>query len=103
MATSRTGTSQWKTVRMQALRRDQRNGVTHCMYCNVELNYRTGKEPNSAWPDHIKPWSKGGKDLLDNLISICRTCNIRKSNKTHIGPLPPKPEPKKPLRTSRAW
>ena len=24
---------------------------------------------------HIKPKCKGGKDTLDNLVAICRTCN----------------------------
>ena len=31
--------------------------------------------------DHIIPASKGGKDDLENLRIICRTCNLRKHNK----------------------
>lgn len=30
--------------------------------------------------DHIKPWSKGGKTVLDNCQMLCTTCNIKKSN-----------------------
>ena len=31
--------------------------------------------------DHIKPISKGGKSTLDNLQTLCRTCNKQKGNK----------------------
>ena len=30
--------------------------------------------------DHIKPWSKGGLTVLENLQILCQTCNIGKSN-----------------------
>lgn len=30
--------------------------------------------------DHIKPWSKGGETVLDNLRTCCARCNIGKSN-----------------------
>ncbi len=82
MATSRTGTSRWKTLRLQALRTAQDQGITHCPTCHVELDYRHGRQPNSPEPDHILPHSRGGADSLDNLRIICRTCNIRKGNNT---------------------
>ena len=30
--------------------------------------------------DHIKPWSKGGETVLENLETLCMVCNIGKSN-----------------------
>ena len=31
--------------------------------------------------DHIVPWSKGGKTVMENLQMICRSCNRKKSDK----------------------
>jgi 5-methylcytosine-specific restriction endonuclease McrA len=30
--------------------------------------------------DHIKPWSKGGETVPDNLQTLCSVCNIGKNN-----------------------
>ncbi len=30
--------------------------------------------------DHIKPWSKGGETVLENLQTLCSKCNLGKSN-----------------------
>jgi 5-methylcytosine-specific restriction endonuclease McrA len=30
--------------------------------------------------DHIVPWSKGGKTVLENLQTLCSACNLGKSN-----------------------
>ena len=30
--------------------------------------------------DHIKPWSKGGETVLENLRTLCMKCNIGKSD-----------------------
>lgn len=97
MASSRTGTTAWKTVRARALRRDERNGVTHCRYCYSALDYKVGLKPNSAEPDHIIPHSRGGQDVLENLQSICRRCNQSKSN----GQAPKTAY--RPVNTSRKW
>jgi len=30
--------------------------------------------------DHIVPWSKGGKSVLENLQMLCTDCNLKKGN-----------------------
>ena len=34
--------------------------------------------------DHIKPWSKGGETILENLRTLCLKCNIGKSDISDI-------------------
>jgi len=62
------GTSQWKKIRLQVLDRD---GWV-CAYC--------GRPANTA--DHIYPRVQGG-DMwaLDNLQSLCKSCNSSKGSR----------------------
>lgn len=75
MATSRTGTGKWKSIRKRALHRAMRDGITHCTECRIVLDYETGLRPNSAEVDHIIPWSVSQTDTLDGTRVICRRCN----------------------------
>ena len=43
-----------------------------CAYCNSTENLH--------W-EHIIPKSKGGSDLIDNLVQACQKCNLSKSDK----------------------
>lgn len=35
--------------------------------------------------DHVKPWSKGGETIIENLQILCETCNIGKSDVEVVG------------------
>ena len=84
MATSRTGTGQYKRWRREVLRQAQRDGVTHCPLCGVQLRYDRGLLPESAEPDHIIPDSLGGKLVAETGRAICRLCNQRRGNGTGL-------------------
>lgn len=40
-----------------------------CLHCGAEENLSL---------DHIQPWSLGGADTMENLQTLCRSCNSRK-------------------------
>ncbi|MDE5832312.1 MAG: HNH endonuclease [Desulfovibrio sp.] len=46
-----------------------------CALCGEEFEF------GAMQADHIVPWSKGGKTTPDNCQTLCRDCNLRKSNK----------------------
>ena len=62
----------WR-MRWQVLNRDN----FRCMSCGLSPAIAPG---TILHVDHIKPWSKGGETVLDNLQTLCATCNIGKSN-----------------------
>lgn len=62
-------------LRYQVLKRD----LFSCKVCGAS----PAKNPKvQLHIDHIKPWSKGGLTILENLQSLCEKCNLGKSN-TH--------------------
>jgi hypothetical protein len=47
-----------------------------CAYCG-------GTFPSAKLTrDHVKPFSKGGKDIWMNVVTACRSCNEKKSDRT---------------------
>lgn len=58
-------------TKLKILKRDN----FRCKFC--------GKTPNETklHIDHIKPLSKGGGNKMDNLQTLCESCNCAKSNK----------------------
>jgi 5-methylcytosine-specific restriction endonuclease McrA len=75
MATSRTGTAQWKRVVAQARAAAIEQGLTRCPLCRIGLDWEYSGRPNSPEVDHIIPHSRGGQDHIDSVRIICRHCN----------------------------
>lgn len=46
-----------------------------CTYCRTKMNIMTVTE------DHVIPLSRGGSNLIENIVPACMSCNISKSNK----------------------
>lgn len=44
-----------------------------CVYCGSQRNLTI---------DHVIPRSRGGKNSWTNLVTCCRTCNLKKADKT---------------------
>jgi 5-methylcytosine-specific restriction endonuclease McrA len=55
--------------RKNVLRRDR----FRCQYCGSR---------DRLTIDHVMPRSRGGKDLWENLVAACTSCNNRKGNRT---------------------
>lgn len=60
----------WKEIVKQVFLRDNYT----CQYC--------GKVGGKLEADHIIPFSKGGTDDMDNLVTACRKCNRQKRDKS---------------------
>ena len=45
-----------------------------CQYC--------GQKGGELTVDHVLPKSRGGKSTWDNLVAACRSCNLRKGDRT---------------------
>jgi 5-methylcytosine-specific restriction endonuclease McrA len=45
-----------------------------CQYCGCRVSLRTGTR------DHVVPRSRGGRDVLANVVTACATCNRRKED-----------------------
>ncbi len=52
-----------------------RDGFT-CQYCGVRISLHTGTR------DHVMPRSRGGRDVLANVVTACAPCNRRKEART---------------------
>lgn len=51
---------------------------------------KCGHRGNDLEVDHIFPISKGGKSTYDNLQTLCRRCNMQKSNTVERGAIDPR-------------
>ncbi|WP_229776528.1 HNH endonuclease [Deinococcus ruber] len=46
-----------------------------CIYCGATENLSL---------DHVVPWSRGGADTFENLVTACRSCNSSKNARTPV-------------------
>lgn len=60
-------------VRFQVLQRDH----FKCVACGKSPSTEPGVKLNV---DHVVPWSRGGDSNMENLQTLCQTCNSGKSN-----------------------
>tara|TARA_R110002051_G_scaffold296742_2_gene362922 strand:- start:1316 stop:1708 length:393 start_codon:yes stop_codon:yes gene_type:complete len=53
-----------------------------CGYCGFKPQKRGARDwgENYLQLDHVKPWSQGGADTLDNLVTACLECNAGKGD-----------------------
>lgn len=69
----RTGRDPTLRLRFKVLQRDR--------FCCRQCGASPAKQPGvELHVDHIRPWSKGGKTVLENLQTLCSACNLGKSN-----------------------
>lgn len=61
-------------ISIKNIKRKQQNNL--CAICNQELQ-------DDCHADHIYPWSKGGKTVLENCQILCKKCNIKKRDKVN--------------------
>jgi hypothetical protein len=66
---ARSGGSKRKRWKLKQLAADP-----HCQYCNTVL------QSNTATVDHVIPLAAGGKDIPENWVLACHTCNTGKGN-----------------------
>ena len=89
--------TQYQTVLQGEIQQEQK-GIHHRTKREVNLRMRfkvmardnfkcciCGRSPSSTpglvlHIDHIKPWSKGGETVMENLQTLCQDCNLGKSD-----------------------
>lgn len=89
--------TQHQTVLQEEMQQEQK-GIYHRTKREVNLRMRfkvmvrdsfkcciCGRSPSSTpglvlHIDHIKPWSKGGETVMENLQTLCQDCNLGKSD-----------------------
>lgn len=65
-----TNVKEWKRITKQVFERDQFT----CHYC--------GQKGGILECDHVVPFSQGGSDEFENLVTACRKCNRSKRDKS---------------------
>lgn len=71
-------TEWWQAVRERVLRRDG----YECRFCGVSNGTHEDEHGSGLHAHHIIPAADGGRDLPDNLITVCNSCH-RTLEETH--------------------
>ena len=71
-------TEGWQAVRERVLRRDG----YECRFCGVSNDTHQNEHGSGLHAHHIIPAADGGRDLPDNLITVCNSCH-RTLEETH--------------------
>lgn len=50
-----------------------------CQFCNY--SFKNSQEFRPLHIDHLKPWSAGGANSMDNMVVSCSKCNLHASDK----------------------
>ncbi|MFH2141522.1 MAG: HNH endonuclease [Bacteroidota bacterium] len=66
----KSGEMHWSTSVREWLREHENHNK--CIYCGAEGKLTT---------EHILPRSKGGEDISDNVVRVCKACNSSKGDK----------------------
>jgi hypothetical protein len=70
---SQTGRNPSLRTRFRVMKRDNFS----CRACGASPALKPGL---LLHVDHVKPWSRGGETIEENLQTLCETCNLGKSN-----------------------
>ncbi|PWU12921.1 MAG: HNH endonuclease [Verrucomicrobia bacterium] len=66
------------TVPAELARAVRARAAGRCQYCLMHESLQGA----SFHVEHVIPRSKGGRDVLDNLVLACPGCNLRKTSRT---------------------
>ncbi|GMI02708.1 hypothetical protein TrST_g11824 [Triparma strigata] len=56
-------------------------GGGRCFYCNKQIVFQNRSSGRGVWePDHLQPYSQGGGNDANNLVSACYDCNRSRSD-----------------------
>lgn len=51
-------------------------GYNYCYYCRRKF----GQQCGHVTKDHVLPLSRGGKNILENIVNCCEECNVNKGD-----------------------
>lgn len=66
----KSGEIHWSTSVREWLKEHENHDI--CIYCGAEGKLTT---------EHILPTIRGGEDIIDNVVRVCKTCNSSKGGK----------------------